>query len=901
MSDPRRTPVILTCSVLRREVDAIVRRRHWEVPIEMMDSVLHLEPERLSTTLAGRIAGLRAAGHGVVLVYGDCCGAMHDLEGLPGVTRLPGHNCVPLLLGDAVYRELRRDGAFFVLPEWALRWREMFVDRLGLGEGQARELLTDQHRRLVYLDTGLVPVPGPELAAFAAFARLPLETRSIGLGVLEQSLEEALRQHGVQTTAVVPGAGLPDPAMAAMVLEMTKDLLTEAAAPVRFAERLTTALRDLTGARCVALMRTVLPGEIQVVAVDPPRRAAAITADAPVLVDALRHAVRARSWDTADPALDGTITQALKRLEFGLSVGVPLVAAGVRVGSILVLDLPDRLRHEDLLATLDHIAGVTALVVRNAFLFEEQERLVDERTRQVIENEERYRALFAHATDAIFLTDAGRIVDCNAAGCALLGGDRQQVIGRNPMDFTPARQPDGSDSQEAILGLWNSAAQGEPTRRAFWRLHRFDGTPVDTEVSVNCVSIAGRLLMMANMRDISQRLRLEQQLFHAAKEDSIGRLAGGVAHDFNNILAAIAGYAELLSNQTPADAPQMVRIRRIIDAARRGTALTQQLLAFARRQVIEPRRVDLSRVVEQACGMLPMLLGEHIELRFDLAADLPEVLVDPNQIEQIVMNLTANARDAMPDGGTILLSTRCTDLTAEDLADSPGLRPGSYVALSIADDGEGIPPAVIERIFEPFFTTKSVGKGTGLGLAMCHGIVRQNRGHITVSSAQGRGTTFRIYLPPAAAGATGAPAPVPDDDSIEGGHETVLLVEDDHHVRAMAEEYLGILGYQVLVAVDGVEAMALAKANAGDLDAVITDVMMPRMGGRELVRRLTADYPHIRALFISGYGEDAVTDHGAVLPGIAFLPKPFTLAALATAMRRLLETDLPEGKHPFDE
>ncbi len=665
---PMPMPAILSCAVLRREVETIVRRRRWDVSVDNIGSILHHDPERLGTTLAEAVDRLCVAGRPVVLVYGDaCCPAMRGIGSRPGVERLPGRDCIAMLLGEAAYQEQRRDGTLFILPEWAPHWRAMFVDQAAPGSGPTREVLTAQHRRLVYLDTGLVPVPGPELAAFAAFARLPLETRPISLDVLEQALEGALRRHGFRTAAVAADAGLPDQALAVRILALAQDVLAESTSLVRFAERFTAALRDLTHARCVVLLRDILPGEVQVVAVDPPARSAAVSVEASILNESLRPALRARSWDPDDAATDPMLVQALQRLDLGLSMGVPLIAAGVRIGAVLVLGLPGREVVDLQLATLDHVAGFAALAVRSAHLAEEQERLVEERTRLVIANEERYRAVFTHATDAVFLIDEGRIVDCNPAGCALLGCERQQVIGRDPKEFAPAKQPDGSDSQEALLGIWNSAARGEPARRAFWRIHRADGTPVDTEVSVSSVTIAGRMLLVTNMRDITQRLRLDQQLFQAAKEDSIGRLAGGVAHDFNNILAAITGYAEMLANQTAVDAPQMVRIRRIADAAWRGTALTQQLLAFARRQVIQPRRVDLSAVVRDACGMLPMLLGERIELRYDLADGLPEVLVDPNQIEQIVMNLTANARDAMPEGGTILLSTRLVELSADDL------------------------------------------------------------------------------------------------------------------------------------------------------------------------------------------------------------------------------------------
>jgi PAS domain S-box-containing protein len=406
-----------------------------------------------------------------------------------------------------------------------------------------------------------------------------------------------------------------------------------------------------------------------------------------------------------------------------------------------------------------------------------------------------------------------------------------------------------------------------------------------TERDLQAVGTLGRLFALALQRDRAERRRLalEEQFLQTQKLEAVGRLAGGVAHDFNNLLMVIGGSAELLQAQLgPAD-PALSRVQDIADAADRAGGLTRQLLAFSRKQVLQPRVVPLSRVVGALEKMLGRLIGEDV--RFVLALDegAPRVRIDPGQLEQVVMNLALNARDAMPDGGSLVIRTGSTHLSAS-LPNPYGsdVPPGQYATLEVEDTGTGMEPDTLQRVFEPFFTTKPLGQGTGLGLSTVYGIVQQSGGHLTVASEPGRGSTFRVYLPPTAGGEEvalpGPSAPLPR------GSETILLVEDEAGVRELLRRQLQALGYRVEEAGDGVEALALAGNPDKSMDLVITDVVMPSMGGVELAERLRASHPDVGVIFTSGY-TGAV---GSVPEGSRLLQKPFTVHDLAHAVRAAL-------------
>jgi nitrogen-specific signal transduction histidine kinase/ActR/RegA family two-component response regulator len=391
----------------------------------------------------------------------------------------------------------------------------------------------------------------------------------------------------------------------------------------------------------------------------------------------------------------------------------------------------------------------------------------------------------------------------------------------------------------------------------------------------------------------------EEQLRQAQKMDAVGKLAGGIAHDFNNLLMVIRGDSDLMLRRLASGDPLRSNAEGIREAADQAASLTRQLLAFSRKQVMAPSLVDLNGIVASIHAMLQRLLGETINLVTITAPDLGAVKADPGQMEQMILNLCVNARDAMPDGGRLTLRTANVDLDEAAAARWGDARPGPYVMLEVTDTGVGMDEETRSRLFEPFFTTKEQGKGTGLGLSTVYGTVRQSGGHIAVESAPGRGSTFTVCLPRVAAAAPPPePRPVPAGPAprtraetrlTPGRGETVLLVEDAQRVRAVVREILEMSGYVVLEARHGAEALEVSRAHPGVIHLLVTDVVMPQMSGRELAQRLATLRPELKVLYMSGYTDDAIVRHGVLAAGIAFLSKPFTPDALALKVREVLD------------
>ncbi len=387
-------------------------------------------------------------------------------------------------------------------------------------------------------------------------------------------------------------------------------------------------------------------------------------------------------------------------------------------------------------------------------------------------------------------------------------------------------------------------------------------------------------------QDVTEQRRTEQQLIQSQRMEAIGNLAGGIAHDFNNLLTAIIGYLSFVQRRLPPDTPVREDLTEVERAARRAAALTSQLLSYARRQMVVPASVDLSTTVSGLAPMVRRLVGEDIEVETELAETDGSVRVDPGQLEQVLLNLVANARDAMPSGGTLRLKTRHVSLTSAAARGIPEARPGQYLALEVEDSGVGMSPEVQARIFEPFFTTKPPGAGTGLGLAMCYGIVRQADGLILVESEPGRGTRFSVLLPQEGSeSADSAPAVLP---AAVPGRENVLLVEDDPTVRSVTSRILRELGYTVLEAGSAAEARSVAAAEAR-IDVLLTDVVMPGGSGRELADAMTQTHPGLPVVFMSGYTADVILRQGVVHDKVTFLSKPFTADALADTLRKALD------------
>jgi two-component system, cell cycle sensor histidine kinase and response regulator CckA len=385
-----------------------------------------------------------------------------------------------------------------------------------------------------------------------------------------------------------------------------------------------------------------------------------------------------------------------------------------------------------------------------------------------------------------------------------------------------------------------------------------------------------------------ERSRLERQLAQSQKMEAIGKLAGGIAHDFNNLLTAIAGYSELLIESLPAEDPRRSHALEIQKAGERAASLTRQLLAFSRQQMLEPRVLDLNAVIESMEKMLERVIGEHIRIQTRKAHDLGHVRADPGQIEQAILNLVVNARDAMPSGGTLAITTEAVEIDGLPTRMSFPMLPGAYSVVAISDTGGGISANDKARLFEPFFTTKEQGKGTGLGLSTTYGIVKQSGGYIWCDSEPGRGSTFRIFLPRVEQPLPAAdPEPAPQKS--RPNNEKILLVEDEPEVRRLVEKVLGLQGYDVVAAGTPAEALEIERGLDQELDLLITDIVMPGMSGRELARRLAPLRPRMKILFVSGYTDDAVVQEGALEPGTDFLQKPFSPAALGRKIREILD------------
>jgi PAS domain S-box-containing protein len=498
-------------------------------------------------------------------------------------------------------------------------------------------------------------------------------------------------------------------------------------------------------------------------------------------------------------------------------------------------------------------------------------------------SEARYRSLVQSSVYGIYRSSLeGRFLDVNPALIAMLGyGSAEEVLLLDP-------------EKDVFAHPEEHARLVEEFRRA----GRLDGFEVKWKRKGNgaiTVRISGRAVSSADepadvleaiAEDVTDRRALEDQFRQAQKMEAVGRLAGGVAHDFNNLLMVISGYAEVILNQLHEQHPLHEKGRAIQQAADRATTLTRQLLAFSRKQLLELKVVDVNAIVHDMERLLRPLIGENVEFVTLLSSEAAHTRADAGQLEQVVMNLVVNAKDAMPAGGRLTIQTQNTVVDENHRRGQQFIRPGRYVVLSVSDTGMGMDKETQSRIFEPFFTTKEKGKGTGLGLSTVYGIVKQSGGYVIVQSEKGRGSSFHIYLPQAQGVAEKHATPVAD--AALGGNETILLVEDEESVRQLVRDTLVAKGYQVLEAESGEAGLGMSAAHTGKIDLVITDVVMPGIGGRELVKRLVGTRPDAKVLYLSGYTEDAIVSDGSIESGTAFLQKPFSLQNLSRKVREVL-------------
>ncbi len=489
----------------------------------------------------------------------------------------------------------------------------------------------------------------------------------------------------------------------------------------------------------------------------------------------------------------------------------------------------------------------------------------------------------------LFDAESQKLIETNEAAAKLYGYSSGEM---RSMPMTELQAPE--DLARFLAQLNRSDARAPE----IWRHRTKSGRAIDVEIAVHEIDYGGRQAQLAVIMDVTGRRDLEEQLRQAQKMEAVGMLAGGVAHDFNNLLTIINGYSQLMLNNLPKNDPNRHSAEQIMKAGDRAAGLTNQLLAFSRRQVMQPKVLDLNHLITGLSAMLRRLIGEDIDLRLALREDIGRVSADPGQVEQVLMNLVVNARDAMPQGGNLTIETANVTLDDHYAGRHIAVKPGPYILLAVSDTGSGMDEATKNRLFEPFFTTKGPGKGTGLGLSTVFGIVKQSGGSVEVYSEQGRGSSVKVYLPR-----------IDQKVSLEKegrrkhaakGSETILLVEDDEMVRTLVRETLEREGYKVIDSADPVEAQRISEGHRGKVQLLITDVVMPKLSGRELARNLTERRPDMKVLYMSGYTDSAIVNSGILQKEVAFIQKPFTPQGLSNRVREVLDAE-PKGMSVGEE
>jgi PAS domain S-box-containing protein len=559
-------------------------------------------------------------------------------------------------------------------------------------------------------------------------------------------------------------------------------------------------------------------------------------------------------------------------------LGVPLKTPTATIGVLVVQHYQNENAYDQRdLEFLDSVGGHIALAI--------ERRRAEEELRK---SESMLSLLFEHNPIPTWLYDVEslRFLRANQAAVGQYGYSQEEFGRMTILEIRPE-----AEREKAISYLREMNSTTE--EHGFWLHQQKDGKTFEVELISHELVYAGKRVRLVVAQDISERRHLELQLRQAQKMEAVGRLAGGVAHDFNNLLMVIKGHTELLLNAlSPTDSIAR-KIEQIDRSADRATTLTRQLLAFSRLQVLQPQVININSIVEEMGKLLPRLIGEDIELILHPDQNLGTIRADASQMEQVIMNLAVNARDAMPSGGKLLIGTRNCDLDQAYTSSHPLMKPGSYVLLDVTDTGTGMDDETQAHIFEPFFTTKEKGKGTGLGLATVYGIVKQSGGFIWVYSELGKGTSFKIYLPRVDEKEVQADTPKPAAE-VPAGTETVLLTEDEQDVREIAREFLESGGYKVIEAKDGKEAIKLASEQRGNIDLLVTDMVMPGMTGQELAVHLQKEHPGLAVVFMSGYSEHAATEMANADPTVRLMTKPFSRAAILRTVREILQTRVKE-------
>ncbi len=564
---------------------------------------------------------------------------------------------------------------------------------------------------------------------------------------------------------------------------------------------------------------------------------------------------------------------------FGI-LGVALVYVTALLMPITLLALFRKVVREQIVLGMAVLMMAMVLyTVRLALMSRRQKMYVE----ALDSSELRYRTLFDRNMAGVFRsTMSGKLLEFNDAFARMYGYEREELMRLPSHELYFG----GAEERSRLIEF----RKKNPTEQFEVRYKKKDGSALWAMQSISMTKTkSGEEVIEGTLLDVTARHVLEEQLRQAQKMEAVGRLAGGVAHDFNNLLTVISGYSQIQMEETAPGTALHEHAEQVFEASQRAAALTRQLLAFSRQQVLQPQVLRLNTILESMHKMLSRLIGEDIEVRTLCAPDLPSVRLDPAQIEQVILNLAINARDAMPKGGVLTLETECSELDETYTSGHPDVTPGLYVRLTVSDNGIGMDQSTVARIFEPFFTTKETGKGTGLGLATVYGVVKQSGGHITVYSEPGLGTTFRLYFPVAGKSAAETIAPKPALPNVNRGKETILVVEDDSALRELTRSILASHGYRVLVAQNGDEASRLCGENSRHIDLLLTDVIMPGMSGKEIASMCSALVPSLKVLYMSGYTSDVIMHHGVLDEGLAFLQKPFTPVGLSAKVRQVLD------------
>ncbi len=686
------------------------------------------------------------------------------------------------------------------------------------------------------------------------------------------------------------------PAAQLMAIEVISQLLVSTS-PYELGVALTEHLRELTGARTVMVIAHHAETETdELLNVSPARRA---TLFSPLELNTFcpETSPEALPFYPEELTLNHPLRSQLLRAGIKSMARYPLRVGGELVGMLLLFDLPEleRIGETDRIITL--LAPPITLALKNSLAFrqiEQQsqklEQRVEERTAELRKSEEHHRTILQTAMDGIWLVDTqGHFIEVNMTYCRMSGYSMAELLSMSISDIEIEESPEGTAAHIRLV-------RERGADRFESRQRRKDGTVFDVEVSAQYRSDEnGQIVafiqdITARKRAEEERTKLESQLLQAQKMESVGRLAGGVAHDFNNMLTVIIGRADLALMKLEPSQPLRADLEEIRTAARHSADLTRQLLAFARKQTIVPKNLDLNDAVASTLKMLQRLIGEDIQLSWQPAAKLWPVMADPSQIDQILANLCVNARDAISGVGKIIIETGNSSFDQFYTPQDPDFVPGEYVRLTVGDNGYGMDRETLAHIFEPFFTTKETGKGTGLGLATVYGAVKQNKGFINVYSEPGQGTTFNIYLPRHTV--HGATLLEPAAAEAAMGHgEIVLLVEDEPTLLEMTREILEFNNYVVLPANSPFEALRIATEHPGVIHLLMTDVVMPGMNGRDLAEKIRPLRPEMKCLFMSGYTADIIAHNGVLDTGVHFIQKPYTLQALATKVHELLGSD----------